>query len=44
MNKTLKIASVAGGLLLAGAAAAQVEYDYAPVVEVRPIVQIVFQL
>ena len=41
MNKTLKIASVAGGLLLAGATAAQVEYDYAPVVEVRPIVQIV---
>ena len=41
MNKTLKIASVVGGVLLAGAAVAQVDYDYAPVVDVRPIVQIV---
>ncbi len=41
MNNIAKPSMVLGGMLLAGVSLAQVDYDYAEVVEVRPIVQIV---
>ena len=41
MNKFAKPFAVFSGMLLTGVSLAQVEFDYAQVVEVRPIVQVV---
>ncbi|MBT8147145.1 MAG: hypothetical protein KJN90_09845, partial [Gammaproteobacteria bacterium] len=41
MNKYAKAIVVVSSMLTAGTSLAQVNYDYAQVVEVRPIVQVV---
>ena len=41
MNKTAKAIVVVSSMLTAGTSLAQVDYDYAQVVDVRPIVQVV---